>query len=123
MKSISVNLMVRFLLEILALITFGMWGWRLFSGVVGLAFSIMLPLVMAVIWGVFAVPNDPSRSGKAPIVVSGLVRLVIELALFALSVLLLFDMDYTNFGFIYGLTIIAHYIISYNRVKWLLKQK
>ena len=91
-----------------------------------MAFALTLgafTFVMAVIWGVFAVPNDPSRSGKAPIVVSGLVRLVIELAIFALSVLLLFDMDYTNFGFIYGLTIIAHYIISYNRVDWLLKQK
>ena len=41
--------------------------------------GIQTPIIIAVVWGTFAVPDDPSRSGAAPIVVAGFVRLAIEL--------------------------------------------
>ena len=44
--------------------------------------SVVGIVLTAAIWGVFAVPNDPSRSGKTVVVTPGLVRLLIELSLF-----------------------------------------
>ncbi|WP_280456932.1 DUF2568 domain-containing protein, partial [Nocardia carnea] len=32
---------------------------------------VLLPVVAAAAWGVFAVPDDPSRSGAAPVAVPG----------------------------------------------------
>ena len=36
--------------------------------------------------GVFAVPDDPSRSGSAPIAVPGLARLTLEAAVFGVGI-------------------------------------
>jgi len=44
--------------------------------------ALTLPIFAAAIWGIFAVPDDPSRSGNAPVIAPGLVRIVIELAFF-----------------------------------------
>lgn len=68
MGSHPVNLIVRFLLEIMALIVSGIWAWSLTDGWTSLILAFGIFVVLAIIWGSFAVPNDPSRSGKAPIV-------------------------------------------------------
>ena len=122
-KSVSPNLLVRFLLEIVAIVSFGMWGWSIQKGFWGLVLTVLLPLVIAIIWGVFAVPNDPSRSGKAPVAVSGVIRLVIELSIFISANLILFYLNYTTFGIIFGAFLVLHHIISYDRIIWLIKQK
>lgn len=68
------NLALRFVLEIAAWAGFAWGGWQLGSWPLGIGL-----LVAAVVaWGTFAVPHDPSRSGKAPVPVSGVVRLVLE---------------------------------------------
>jgi len=118
------NLAIRFLLELTALITLGLWGWQ--QGGEDwlkyiLAFSI--PVVAAAIWGIFNVPNDPSRSGNAPIVVPGIIRLIIELLFFALGTWALFDLGYIKFSLIFGVVVIVHYIVSYDRILWLVKKK
>ena len=41
-----------------------------------------LPAIAAAAWVTFAVPGDPSRSGRAPVPVPGWVRLLLELAVF-----------------------------------------
>src|SRR5580698_4104056 len=74
-------LSLRFGLEIGSLIAIGAWARRAAGpGIAGWVAAIAAPLVAATVWGVFAVPRDPSRSGKAPVRVSGGIRLVIELA-------------------------------------------
>ena len=81
-----INLAVRLLLEFAALAAMAYWGWRQADGVLRFVLAIGIPLVAAALWGTFAVPDDPSRSGKAPVPVSGIVRLALELAFFAFAV-------------------------------------
>ena len=78
-------------------------------------------VLAAVVWGTFAVPEDPSRSGKAPIPVPGAVRLVIELALFAAGTWAFFAADRPLWGLALGILTVIHYALSYDRIVWLLK--
>ncbi len=120
MGSHPVNLGLRFLLELSALLTMGIWGWQ--QRVDGLRFvlALSIPLLLAIIWGVFAVPNDPSRSGKAPVPIPGLLRLVIELAFFALAAWALYDLGHVIPALVLGIISLLHSLISYDRVWWLL---
>ena len=120
MGSHPVNLVFRFLLEVVALISFGVWGWTQADGWVRILLAAGLPILMAVIWGVFAVPKDPSRSGNAPIITPGIVRLVLELGFFAFATWCFMDLAFTRISIIFGASVFLHYILSYDRIKWLL---
>lgn len=122
MGSHPLNLIIRFLLEISALISVGMWGWKQSDGWLRFVLSIGLPVMLAVIWGTFAVPNDPSRSGAAPIVTPGIIRLAIELGFFAFATWSLYDIGLDKVSLALGITVIIHYIISYDRIIWLMSQ-
>ena len=120
MGSHPINLLFRFLLELMALLIMGLWGWKQSQGITAFLLALTLPILLALIWGVFAVPDDPSRSGKAPIVTPGIIRLVIELVIFITAAWALYDMGYTTIGIVFGILVGLHYIISYDRVIWLL---
>ena len=122
MGSHPINLMVRFLLELAALSATGVWGWKLSDGWIRFVLALGIPIIIAAIWGTFAVPNDPSRSGSAPIVVPGIVRLAIELSIFAFATWALNDLGYIRLSWILGILVVLHYIFSYDRVRWLLSQ-
>ena len=123
MGSNPVNLVFRFLFELISLAVFGYWGWTLVDGRMRFVLAIILPLVAAVLWGTFAVLDDPSRSGKAPVPVPGLVRLILELVFFGLAVFVLFNSGYQTFGWIFAGAVAVHYLLSYDRIIWLLQQK
>jgi hypothetical protein len=77
------NLGLRFVLELAALAGFAYGGWHLFPGpFAGLVAAIVAFGLAATVWGVFNVPGDPSRNGKAPVAVPGWVRLALELVVF-----------------------------------------
>lgn len=80
------NLGLRFILEMTALFSLALWGWTQHEGWLRYLLAVGLPILFALIWGVFAVPNDPSRSGKTVVVTSGWIRLIIELTLFGSGV-------------------------------------
>ena len=69
-----------------------------------------------------AVLDDPSRSGRAPVPVSGIVRLLLELTFFAVAVGALFAVQSTTIGWLLGIAVCLHYALSYDRVRWLLRQ-
>lgn len=123
MGSHPVNLALRFLLEIIALGSIGYWGWEQSDTWFRYPLAFGLPIICAGIWGIFAVPNDPSRSGNAPIPVSGIIRLMLELAFFSFALWALYDMGGVNLAWILGSIVVVHYIISYDRIKWLMNQK
>ncbi len=79
-------------------------------------------MIFAFLWGIFAVPEDPSRNGKAPVPTKGWIRLVLEIALFAISCWMLYDLGYWQIALAYIIAILFHYIISYDRIMWLLKK-
>jgi hypothetical protein len=119
MSQNPINLAVRFLLEILALVALGAWGKVQFPGILGFVLMILIPLLAATAWGTFNVKGDPSRSGKAPVPVPGAVRLALELVFFGFATWALFTLNPT-YGWIFGIVTLVHYMISYDRIRWLL---
>jgi hypothetical protein len=122
MGSHPINLTLRFLLEIAALLAMGFWGWRQGEGWLRVLLAIGIPLIAAILWGTFAVPDDPSRSGKAPIVTPGIIRLIMELAFFIFACWALWDEELVRLGWILGILVMLHYIVSYDRVLWLINK-
>ena len=113
---------VRFVLEILALVYIGWWGSLLAPGWWGIFTAIGILAVVMLVWGVFNVPGDPSRSGKAPVVVSGKVRLFIEAIVFLAATYAILVISGWLFASLYLIVVIAHYIHTKGRVKWILKK-
>ena len=121
MGSHPINLAFRFILEMVALFSMGYWGWTQHEGFSRFLWMIGLPLVAAILWGTFAVPNDPSRSGKAPIPVPGLLRLLLELGVFILGFWCLFAAGFLTLGSVFGVAVLLHYLFSYDRIIWMIK--
>ena len=121
MGSHPLNLTIRFLLEVIALLAIGYWGWNQYDDWQRFVLAFGLPIILAIVWGTFAVPNDPSRSGKAPIVTPGIIRLVIEIVFFSIGTWAIYNLGYTISAWVFGLIVAIHYILSYDRIKWLIK--
>lgn len=121
MSQNPINLAVRFLFEIIALVALGVWAKAQYSGAWSIILMILIPLWAAILWGVFNVKGDPSRSGQAPVPVPGLIRLLLELSIFGSATWALFTLNQT-YGWIFGTVVLAHYILSYDRIIWLLKR-
>jgi hypothetical protein len=117
-----VNLAVRFLFEIAALIALGLMGWQYGSGIYRYVFAIGIPLSAAICWATFAVPDDPSRSGKAIVRVPGLFRLFLESVFFVSAIWSFFITGATIVGWVYMTVVLIHYLVSYDRVVWLIRQ-
>lgn len=58
MSNQPVNLAVRFILELVVLSAFGWWDWQRGAEVLRPGLALGLPLLIAVIWITFAVPED-----------------------------------------------------------------
>ena len=113
------NLAARFALELAMLAAAGVWGWQQRGDWLRFVLALGVPLVAAALWGTFRVPNDP---GSAPVAVPGMLRLALELALFASATWALYDAGYTRLSAIFGVVVLIHYVISYDRIVWLIKQ-
>jgi hypothetical protein len=122
MASNPINLAIRFLLEMSALIAVGLWGWEETEGWHRFLLGFGLPVLLMAIWGTFAVPNDPSRSGSAPVRTPGLIRLLIELSFFAVGSLALYDMQMISLSWVFTTIVVVHYAVSYDRILWLLRR-
>lgn len=122
MGSHPINLGLRFVLELAALFVLGYWGSQQGTGVLSVVLAIGLPLIAAVLWGTFAVPDDPSRSGNAPVPVKGWIRLILELAFFVTAALALIDLGQETWGIALIGIVAVHYLVSYDRIAWLLRQ-
>ncbi|HVM31346.1 MAG TPA: YrdB family protein [Candidatus Limnocylindrales bacterium] len=112
------NEVLRFLLEIAALVAMGIWGWNAFEPPLNVLAAVGVPLAAAIIWGTFRVPDDP---GRAAVPVPGPVRLAIELAFFAAAVVLLHAAGQENAALAMAGLIVLHYALGYQRVEWLLR--
>lgn len=110
------NLAFRFLLEIAALTGFALYahaGW-------GLMVAILTGVGVAVLWGVFNVPGDRSRSGEAPVAVPGALRLMLELAILLGGGMALLDRGSETPGIALIVATLVHYTVSRQRLRWLL---
>ena len=119
MENHPINLVLRFFLELAGLVALGWWGWTQHAGFSRWAWTILLPVGAAILWGVFRVPNDP---GKAPVAVPGWVRLLLEAAYFGSATACLYAAGARTWALVFGGVTLLHYVISYRRILWMLKQ-
>jgi len=112
-----INQGLRFGLELAALVAIGngaMTHWGLGGGAAAI-------VVVLVVWAVFNVPGDPSRSGHAPIPVPGWLRLIIEVLIFAAAFFSLGQEGLITFSRWFGIFFLLHYLASWQRILWLLR--
>ncbi|MDE3720863.1 YrdB family protein [Nocardiopsis sp. N85] len=112
-------LVVRLLLELAALVGFGSAAWHLLPDLRWSA-TFAVPLLVAAVWGTFAVPGDPSRSGRAPVPVPGPVRLLVEWAVLFGSSAALAWAGATGAALAFAGVLVVYQACAYDRVLWLL---
>jgi hypothetical protein len=120
MGSHPLNLLLRFGLELVALYAVGAVGHARVDGPLRWLAALAAPLLFATLWGTFAVPDDPSRSGGAPVPVGGAARLALELGLFAVATAALSGAGAARGAAVFALVVLAHYAASWDRIAWLL---
>lgn len=118
----SINSLLRFLLELWALIALGQWGYSLSVTPTKYIYAVGIPLCFAICWGVFAVQGDPSRSGQTVISTPGWIRLIFECIFFGLAIFSWYQLDKPRGAGLILILIVIHYAIDYKRVQWLLNQ-
>ncbi|NMC79605.1 MAG: YrdB family protein [Chloroflexi bacterium] len=115
-----VNLGIHFLLEIAALVAVGYWGFKTGSAAESKALlGVGLPLLLAAVWGVFRVPNDP---GPAVVAVPGWLRMIIEFGVFAFAVWCLAAAGRPSLAWAFGILSILNYAGMYSRLIGLLSR-
>ncbi|MFD3429036.1 YrdB family protein [Nocardia fluminea] len=113
-------LAVRFLLELIAITSFGVFGWRAFDSPWRYLLVVVLPVAAAVLWGTFAVPDDPSRSGGAPVPVPGPVRLGVEFGVLFGGAAALWGAGLPRWALVSAAVLVGYHLLAYDRVRWLL---
>jgi Protein of unknown function (DUF2568) len=72
----GINLLVRFLLELCMLAAVGYWGFSTHSSsTMKILFGIGLPVLIALIWGIFMAPKSTRRLRGAPFTVMDIILL------------------------------------------------
>lgn len=120
MSQNPLNLLVRFLLELAGVAGLFRLGAVLGDGGSGIALGVVLAAAGIAGWGVFNVPGDRSRSGKAPVAVPGPVRLIVELAVLGIGAVGWWLAGPVGFAWAYTIALVAHYALSWDRLAWLL---
>ncbi len=115
------NLALRFGLELGALSGLAVAAWKLTSGPTRWASVVAVPVAAAVVWGVFNVLDDPSRSGAAPIEVSGWTRLALELVILGGGAAAVLVAGRPYVAAIFTLLIVVQYATSWRRIEWLIE--
>lgn len=121
MSQNPVNLTLRFVLEMIALVGIGYGGWHSGEGFVRYLLAILLPLLAAGAWGAFRPPNEPHHPTHATVPVPGKVRLFVEALVFGGGTWGFYSAGATTTALLFGLVVLAHYALSYDRVGWLLR--
>lgn len=97
----ALNLTLRFLLELCALVALGFWGATAVSGPWRYALAAFAPLLFAALWGLFASPKAPFKRGLTG-------QLLIEAVLFGGVVLALFGAGRPGLAVIFGVLVVAN---------------
>lgn len=108
MKTIKViNTGLSFLLELLALAIFGYFGYQLnLPGWGRVIAAVIIPLVVAILWGIFAAPNSSTR-------LKGLRLLVFKTVVFGAAVLVLYYVDYPSLAIIMFVIVVVNLALEF----------
>jgi Na+-translocating ferredoxin:NAD+ oxidoreductase RnfD subunit len=103
----SANLALTFLLELALLAAFGYWGFQ--SGgstLLKILLGIGVPLLVALIWGVFMAPNSRRR-------LQGGAYLALKALLFGLAVAALIAAGETTLGAAFAVVVVINTVLLY----------
>jgi hypothetical protein len=101
----ALNLLIRFLLELCMLVAVGYWGFKIHSGwVLKIIFGIGLPILIAVIWGLFIAP-------RATYPLRGISYLAVELILLGSGAVALFASGRPVLGWVYTVTLVVNQVL------------
>ncbi|MFI7301076.1 DUF2568 domain-containing protein [Streptomyces sp. NPDC050121] len=109
------------MLELVALVCFGVWAWITAPDSLRYVFVVAVPLVVAVLWGVFATPDDASRSGGTVIATPGPLRFVLELAVFFGGAAALYAAGSHTLALTLAGALVVYHLLSWDRILWLLR--
>ncbi len=99
------NLALSFLLELSLLVALAYWGFHAGTGTIGqIALGIGIPLLVAVLWGIFLAPRATVRLPAVP-------RFVVELVLFGLAVAGLAAAGQPSLAWVFGLILVVNRIL------------
>ncbi|WP_372346865.1 YrdB family protein [Streptomyces sp. KL116D] len=116
----DVVLAIRFLLEMTSLVCFGIWAWRTVPSPWRWLAVVLVPVAVGWMWGTFAVPDDPSRSGESDVHTPGPLRLLLELAVFFGAVAALYFADLRRAARWLLAIMVIYQVLAYDRIGWLL---
>jgi hypothetical protein len=98
------NLGLAFLVELVGLAVFAWWGWNASSNLAfRLVLAIGLPVIAAVLWGLFAAPT---ASYGNPVITT-----VVKVAFFGLAGLAVWTLDHQVLGTAFVLVVAANFVV------------
>ncbi len=101
------NVILRFLLEILTLIAIGFWGYQRGVGtIMSFLLGIGVPLIIAVIWGLFFAP---ASTVNIPL----WLKFGFEVMIFGLAFVALVSMRFSTSAYIFGLAVLINQTLLY----------
>jgi hypothetical protein len=105
----GLNLLIRFLLELCMYAALGYWGFTTHSGwALKILFGIGLPVLIAVIWGIFMAPKSTRR-------LSGIPFTVMDIILLGSGALALYASGQTILAWMYAVVLLVSEIL---RLVW-----
>lgn len=119
---IRMTLALRGLLEFATLVAVVFAIAAILGGIYGLVTGVVAAVVLAILWGVFTVPDDPSRGGASTIPVPGWARLALEFVVFSIAVWAVAVWLGAVAGGSMAALIVAHYASWPARIRWLLER-
>ena len=100
----TLNLAIRFLLELCMLAAVGYWGFKTQSGVMRIILGIGLPILLIVIWSLFVAP-------KAVYPLRGIPHVVLSLILLGSGAVALFAGGRAGLGWVYAIVLIVNQVL------------
>lgn len=113
------TLALAFGLELAALASYGAWAWQEVSGPLRIPVVIVLPLLVAVLWGVFATAGA-QVTGTTVVATPGPVRLLLEMVVLWGAVAALLQIGAGIAAAVMGTVLVVHLVLTRDRIRWLL---
>lgn len=103
----SINIALRFLLEIFVLMAVGYWGFTMTSNwVLKIVFGLFFPVLIAVVWGRYGAPKSPNQ-------LHGLMLLILEVLVFGSGVAALFFAGRDNLALTFAVILVVNRFLMF----------
>jgi hypothetical protein len=107
----SLNLLAKFLLELVAVAAFAYWGGTVGSGAVSVVVALGAPITACVLWGAFAAPRASHRLSMSA-------RVPFELGVFALATVALAEATTTTAALVFAAAVVINAVLLTALGQW-----